>query len=128
MPRGQSLANMSVDALLQMRSDIAAVLSTKADALRKELASLGETITHTARSGNGKPRGVLAGTKVAPKYRGPNGETWAGRGAEPLWLREAMKGGKKREAFLIDKSALPAKRGRPAKAARRGRPPKKKAA
>ena len=25
---------------------------------------------------------------VEPKYRGPNGETWSGRGSTPKWLRE----------------------------------------
>jgi DNA-binding protein H-NS len=29
---------------------------------------------------------ALRGKKVAPKYRGPPGETWAGRGAKPRWL------------------------------------------
>jgi DNA-binding protein H-NS len=43
--------------------------------------------------------------KVAPKYRGPGGELWAGRSATPRWLRAAVKGtGKKREDFLIDKA------------------------
>jgi DNA-binding protein H-NS len=47
----------------------------------------------------------LKGAKVAPKYRGPSGETWAGRGARPRWLVDAMKkSGKKLDAYLIDKS------------------------
>lgn len=32
---------------------------------------------------------------VAAKYRGPNGETWSGRGRQPRWL------GDDREKFLI---------------------------
>lgn len=32
---------------------------------------------------------------VAPKYRGPTGETWSGRGRQPSWL------GKDREKFRI---------------------------
>jgi DNA-binding protein H-NS len=47
----------------------------------------------------------LKGRKVPPKYRGPSGETWAGRGARPRWLVAAIKGGKKLDDFLIDKSA-----------------------
>jgi DNA-binding protein H-NS len=46
---------------------------------------------------------TLKGTKVPRKYRGPSGETWAGRGAKPRWLVEAIKGGKKLDDFLIDK-------------------------
>src|SRR5262249_863580 len=54
----------------------------------------------------GRRRGSpLQGRKIAPKYRGPSGETWAGRGAKPRWLVDAIKGGKKIENFLIDKSA-----------------------
>jgi len=48
---------------------------------------------------------ALKGRKVPPKYRGPSGETWAGRGEKPRWLAAAIKGGKKLEDFLIDKSA-----------------------
>jgi DNA-binding protein H-NS len=48
---------------------------------------------------------ALKGKKVPPKYRGPSGETWAGRGARPRWLVAAIKGGQKLDDFLIDKSA-----------------------
>src|SRR5262249_17634263 len=53
---------------------------------------------------------TLKGGKVPPKYRSPSGETWAGRGAKPRWLVAAMKGGKKLDDFLIDKSARKGKR------------------
>jgi DNA-binding protein H-NS len=39
--------------------------------------------------------------RIAPKYRGPAGELWSGRGLTPRWLRDAIKKGKKREDFLI---------------------------
>ena len=48
---------------------------------------------------------ALKGRKVPPKYRSRSGETWAGRGAKPRWLVAAIKGGKKLDDFLIDKSA-----------------------
>jgi DNA-binding protein H-NS len=57
-----------------------------------------------ARTARGGPRGsALQGRKVPPKYRGPSGDTWAGRGAKPRWLVAAIKEGKKLENFLIDK-------------------------
>ena len=31
----------------------------------------------------------LKGRKVPPKFFGPNGETWAGRGKKPLWFKDA---------------------------------------
>jgi DNA-binding protein H-NS len=37
-------------------------------------------------------------------YRSPSGETWAGRGARPRWMVEALKKGKKMEDFLIHKA------------------------
>jgi DNA-binding protein H-NS len=36
------------------------------------------------------------------KYRGPQGQTWTGRGTAPKWLNELVAGGKTREDFLID--------------------------
>src|SRR4051812_17257267 len=124
MPRPANLSKLSVEALIRMRNDISGILSSKAALLRKELASLGENVANVVPSIPGLREGAKLG-KVAPKYRGPNGETWAGRGAEPVWMRDAIKKGKKREHFLIDKSAMPAKangikkgkRGRPRKAA-----------
>lgn len=44
-------------------------------------------------------RGRYKKKPMRPKYRNPEtGETWAGRGNPPLWLR-----GKNRSEFLIDK-------------------------
>ena len=108
-----NLAAMSVDALLQLREDVDRALSSRAGDLQRQLAALGKDV-------GGRGRGsVLRGTTVAPKYRGPGGETWAGRGAMPRWMAAAIKEGKKRDDFLIDKSAAAAK-------AKRGRPRKKK--
>ena len=41
----------------------------------------------------------VEGDEVAPKYRSPDGDTWAGRGATPRWLVAAIKEGKKLEIF-----------------------------
>jgi len=42
-----------------------------------------------------------AGTPVAAKYRGPNGETWSGRGLTPKWLASLVAQGQPKDAFLI---------------------------
>ena|SRR5215471_6027840 len=47
--------------------------------------------------------------------RGPLGQTWAGRGAKSRWLVAAIKGGKKLDDFLIDKSAQKERRKRRSK-------------
>jgi H-NS histone family len=51
------------------------------------------------------------GSKVPPKYRdAQSGATWAGRGAQPVWLREKLKKGAKLDDFLIErKIAAPRK-------------------
>ena len=41
------------------------------------------------------------GGKVAPKYRGPNGEEWTGRGKPPKWLTVLEAEGKDRSQFKI---------------------------
>jgi len=38
------------------------------------------------------------GGQLPPKYRGPNGETWSGRGHEPKWITAS---GRKKEEFRI---------------------------
>jgi len=97
----QKLASLSVDALLRLRDDIGEILSRKAADLQRQLARLGGG----ANIRNGRRRSTK-GRKVAPKYRGPNGETWAGRGARPRWMQEAMKQGKKPDDFLIAKRTV----------------------
>jgi DNA-binding protein H-NS len=42
-----------------------------------------------------------AGTVVPPKYRGPNDETWTGRGLMPRWLSALVASGKTKEQFAI---------------------------
>src|SRR5262249_1110659 len=117
MPR-TSIATMSVTALLKLRDDIGTILQDKAAGLRKELSLLGEDVVHIGRVARyGKRVGARLGQKVPPKYRDKNGNQWAGRGAQPVWLRDALKGGAKIEDFLIDKTGMKAtgakkKRGR----------------
>jgi DNA-binding protein H-NS len=42
-----------------------------------------------------------AGAPLAPKYRGPHGETWSGRGRMPNWLAALEATGRRKEEFLI---------------------------
>ena len=58
-------------------------------------------------SGKSGPKRKSASTagktqaSVPPKYRGPNGETWSGRGLTPRWLAALVEQGQAKEAFLI---------------------------
>jgi DNA-binding protein H-NS len=48
-----------------------------------------------------KRKNKLAGSTVAPKFRGPNGETWSGRGLMPKWLSNLVASGRTKEEFAI---------------------------
>jgi DNA-binding protein H-NS len=41
------------------------------------------------------------GMPVAAKFRGPNGETWSGRGLTPKWLTSLMTQGHSKESFAV---------------------------
>ena len=106
-----------------------AVLQGKADAARqKEIAGVVKRINVAIRQyritpadldlgpstskpavtkGNGKARTAAKSTpkraarKIAPKYRDDKGNTWAARGSQPRWLREAIANGKTLESFAV---------------------------
>ncbi len=105
MARPRSLAKMSLDALVQLRDDVAEAISNQAEALRAQLASLTGNAPRGGRSRAAPRKSKLAGRKVAPKYRDKSGNTWSGRGAQPRWMTAAIKGGAKRGDFLIAKPA-----------------------
>lgn len=49
------------------------------------------------------PKGGARAKQAAPiKYRGPNGETWAGRGRTPGWLSALESNGASREQYRAD--------------------------
>jgi DNA-binding protein H-NS len=107
-----NMKNMDVDALLSLRADIDKRLSERRIELQQQLFRLDgkgtvSTVSTSRRPGRGSS---LKGRRVAPKYRGPTGETWAGRGARPRWLAAFMKQGRKLEDFAIGKSTQGGKR------------------
>ena len=104
-----NLSGMTVEALMDLRKRVEETLNRRRAELQQQLAALG--VTRVVRGGGS----VLKGRKVPPKYRGPSGETWAGRGARPRWLVAAIKRGKKLDDFLIDKSARKGRRKRRSK-------------
>jgi DNA-binding protein H-NS len=98
-----NLSGMTVEALMDLRGRVDQMLLERRAELQKQLERMdalggGRRVVRGGRS-------ALKGRKVPPKYRGPSGETWAGRGARPRWLVAAIKGGRKLDDFLIDKSA-----------------------
>jgi DNA-binding protein H-NS len=115
MPR-TNLGSLSVEALLKLRDDIGKVLSQRAVQLEEQLSKLGGEV-----GGGRRGRGsAMKGKKVPIKYRDKEGNTWAGRGAQPVWLREKLKAGAKLEDFAVQKTAA-SRKASPRKAKKRRR-------
>ena len=111
-----SLSGMTVEALMDLRKRVDEMLLEHRAEIQKQIERMDRAIAlvggRRVVRGGGSP---LSGRKVPPKYRGPSGETWAGRGAKPTWLVAAIKGGKKLDDFLIEKSARKGRRKRRSK-------------
>jgi len=105
-----NLSGMSVEALMDLRKRVDEALNERRAELENQLERMA-VIRRVVRGGGS----ALKGRKVPPRYRGPSGETWAGRGARPRWLVAAIKGGKKIDDFLIQKSARKQRRKRRSK-------------
>jgi DNA-binding protein H-NS len=104
-----NLSGMTVEALMDLRKRVDGMLDERRAELEKQLERIAVVGGRRVVRGGGS---ALKGTKVPPKYRSPSGNTWAGRGAKPRWLVAAIKGGKKLDDFLIDKSARKRRRKR----------------
>ena len=104
-----NLSRMTVEGLMDLRERVDEMLHQRRAELEKQLERFAVVGGARVVRGGGS---ALKGRKVQPKYRGPSGETWAGRGARPRWLVAAIKGGKKLDDFLIDKSARKRRRKR----------------
>jgi DNA-binding protein H-NS len=110
-----NLKKLSLNELAALRDQVQAALVTKIAsekaALQDQIEGLaklegGEALKRRQRGGPNdaaakasRPRRKIG--KVAPKYRGPKGELWSGRGLPPRWLADLEAAGKKRESYLI---------------------------
>jgi DNA-binding protein H-NS len=90
--------------------------STVAD-IRAKMAAFGITVKDLggkAGTKKGKPgrpakagkvakvrKSKAAGVPVAAKYRGPNGETWSGRGLSPKWMTALIAQGRSKSDFAV---------------------------
>jgi DNA-binding protein H-NS len=88
-----SLDTMPIDELLTMRRDIDALLEVKGTAMQKLLYEIERRIG----------RLQIPRPKRQPKYRGPNGETWGGRGRRPDWIVAALKNGRTLASLAVGK-------------------------
>ena len=92
-------------ALLQKQAEEirAAELASAIQDIKTKMAAYGITVADL--QGVAKVRGAKApiksGTPAPIKYRGPNGETWSGRGLMPRWLAAKVSGGQSKESFAV---------------------------
>lgn len=108
----QALIANAESHMQEARANQVHTVREKIDAILKSSGlSLGDVYPTFAGKATGK-RGSKRGT-VAPKYRNPEnpGETWTGRGRQPLWFAAAIKRrGVTADSLLIDGAAkAPAK-------------------
>jgi DNA-binding protein H-NS len=64
---------------------------------RKTSKASGSALTKAA----AKPPSKKAGSVVGAKFKGPNGESWSGRGLTPRWLSALVASGRSKEEFAI---------------------------
>jgi DNA-binding protein H-NS len=112
----QNLTGLDFEGLMNLRNQVDEALTGYRSTLERQLAALGSSVASLGgQVARGMRGSMLKGRKVAPKYRSPEGDTWAGRGATPRWLKAAIKEGKKVEDFLIEKTAVKGKKKRRSK-------------
>lgn len=109
------LSTYSFAELVEIKSDLDKELesrkSKELEVLRAQVAerahALGVSIETILGVSDGKrrirrqtahPRGPQP-----PKYRGPNGELWSGKGPAPKWMKPLLAQGQKKADFLIKK-------------------------
>lgn len=84
--------------------------------IRAKMQAFGITIKDLQSAGPGSRKGKAGasakvkltavkkkktGAVVAAKFRGPNGETWSGRGLTPRWLASLVAQGQSKDEFAI---------------------------
>lgn len=84
----------SVEAIDTVRRLVADYALTAKDCGFAEFAAPKATVTQ-----------IKTGAPADIKYRGPNGETWSGRGRQPAWLGSLIEDGRSADEFLIAKEA-----------------------
>jgi DNA-binding protein H-NS len=100
-----NLSRMNFESLMNLRKRVdKRLLECRAD-IERQLERMDEAIGGERTARARREISSLRGRKVPPKYRSRSGDTWAGRGARPRWLVDAIKRGKRLDDFLIDKTA-----------------------
>jgi DNA-binding protein H-NS len=94
--------SMSTDELWGLHEQVAAELTQRIITEKATLEDRLRKLQPTDQAAQ-PDRSRRAYPKVLPKYRNPKnpGETWSGRGKQPLWLAKRLGAGSKLDDFLI---------------------------
>ena len=77
-------------------------LSAAVADIKAKMNQFGITIADLGGSGTGSKKAAKTKSSAPAKYRGPNGELWAGGpGRKPEWVRAVLASGKSISEFLI---------------------------
>jgi DNA-binding protein H-NS len=101
--------SMSFDELLTLRERLDGVIAERLSAEERELELRLARIKRLKQSPAVSPpqaNGTMAerqARKLPVRYRNPEipSQTWAGRGLQPRWLKQALKSGKKLSHFVV---------------------------
>jgi len=110
----QQIADMEKQAAQLQKQNRPAILAE----MREQMAAYGITAEELSRPAakTSRPKALLAKSASTAKgknpvvtspakYRGPEGQTWSGRGIAPKWLNALLVDSKTREDFLIQPDA-----------------------
>ncbi|RZS49765.1 DNA-binding protein H-NS [Variibacter gotjawalensis] len=103
MTTATAISSLSIEELLDLHSQVEARLRHERSLMKERLETV-EALFVERDGSVAVRRGIKPGTRFAPKFRGPGGELWAGRGKKPRWLAAELKNGRSESDFLIDVS------------------------
>lgn len=97
------LANMPIDELITLKDRLDRLISTRLEAEKMAIVKKLDLIKRLeAGTSDARFSPAAHRPKALPKYRNPaTGETWAGRGQQPRWMRTAIEAGRRQEDFRI---------------------------
>lgn len=91
----RQIADLEAKAEEARKQELQSIIS----GIKSKIAEYGLSAKDLGLSADGSSR--RQGSTVAPKYMGPNGEKWTGRGRQPDWIKNAIENGRNKEDFLI---------------------------
>jgi len=104
-----NIDNLSLNDLNELASRVQKAIAARKDEAKAETLHKLKALAATqgfsldelmGKAPGGRRQRSDKGVKLKPKYIGPNGEIYTGRGPTPKWLKTLERKGEKREKFL----------------------------